>query len=126
LNARTDVFLDSVGTPEQRYDLALQRALAYRDAGADCVFIPGVRDLEIIKRLLEDLKCPVNILAGSGSPPIPDLEKVGVARVSLGSAPMRATLGFLQQIADELKTSGTYSLLGNAPEHGDVNRMLAK
>jgi 2-methylisocitrate lyase-like PEP mutase family enzyme len=126
LNARTDVYLAAVGEPEKCYELALQRAFAYRDAGADCVFVPGVRDPDTIARLVKDLKWPLNILAVHGSPPVPELEKLGVARVSLGSAPMRATLGLLRRLAEELKTSGTYSQLEGAPAHTDVNRMLVK
>ena len=126
LNARTDVYLDAVGEPEKRYELALQRAFAYRDAGADCVFVPGVRDPDTIARLVKDLKCPLNILAVLGSPPVAELEKLGVARVSLGSGPMRATMGLLRRLAEELKTSGTYSQLEGAPAHADMNRMLVK
>ena len=126
LNARTDVYLDTVGEPEKRYELALQRAFAYRDAGADCVFVPGVRDPDTIARLVKDLKCPLNILAVLGSPPVAELEKLGVARVSLGSGPMRATMGLLRRLAEELKTSGTYSQLEGAPAHADMNRMLVK
>ena len=126
LNARTDVYLDAVGEPEKRYELALQRAFAYRDAGADCLFVPGVRDPDTIARLVKDLECPLNILAVPGSPPVAELEKVGVARVSLGSGPMRATMGLLRRLAEELKTSGTYSQLEGAPAHADVNRMLVK
>jgi len=126
VNARTDVYLAAFGEPEKRYELALQRAFAYRDAGADCVFVPGVRDPDTIARLVKDLKWPLNILAVHGSPPVPELEKLGVARVSLGSAPMRAALGLLRRLAEELKTSGTYSQLEGAPAHADVNRMLVK
>ncbi len=124
LNARADVYLSEVGAPETRYDETLQRLLAYRDAGADCVFAPGVRDDETIARLVRDVQCPLNILAGPGSPLIPQLEKLGVARVSLGSGPMRATLGLLRRMAEELKSSGTYSAIEGAPSHGDVNRMM--
>ncbi|MFZ0286596.1 MAG: isocitrate lyase/phosphoenolpyruvate mutase family protein [Terriglobales bacterium] len=126
LNARTDVYLAQVGPLETRYDHTLQRARAYRDAGADCVFVPGLRDAETIARLVNDVQCPVNILAGPGSPSVAELELLRVARVSLGSAPMRATLGLLQRMADELKTSGTYRALEGAPAHGDVNKMLEK
>jgi 2-methylisocitrate lyase-like PEP mutase family enzyme len=56
--------------------------------------------------------------------PVSELEKLGVARVSLGSAPMRATLGLLQRMAKELKSTGTYSAIEGAPAHGDVNKML--
>lgn len=124
LNARTDVYLDQVGPPEVRYFQSMNRARAYRDAGADCIFVPGVRDEETISKLVKDLQCPVNILAGSGSPPVPELEKLGVARVSLGSGPMRASLGLLLRIARELKTAGTYSGLDGAPAHGEVNQLL--
>jgi 2-methylisocitrate lyase-like PEP mutase family enzyme len=126
LNARADVYLEQIGAPETRYGETVRRLLGYRDAGADCVFAPGVRDPETISRLVRDLQCPLNILAGPGSPAATELEKLGVARVSLGSAPMRATLGLLRRMADELKTTGTYAAIEGAPSHADVNRMLGK
>jgi 2-methylisocitrate lyase-like PEP mutase family enzyme len=124
LNARSDVYLDEVGPPQLRYFETINRARAYRDAGADCVFVPGLRDPQTISQLVKDVQCPVNILAGLGSPSVPELEKLGVARVSLGSGPMRATLGLLRRIAQELKTSGTYSALEDAPAHGEVNKLM--
>ena len=124
LNARTDVYLLQVGPVEKRYDQALRRLTAFRDAGADCVFLPGLRDAATIGRLVNDLGFPLNILGGPGSPPIPELQQLGVARVSLGSCPMRATLGLLGRIATELKTTGTYHSLENAPSHDNVNRMM--
>jgi 2-methylisocitrate lyase-like PEP mutase family enzyme len=124
LNARTDVYLLQVGPAEKRYDQALRRLAAFRDAGADCAFLPGLRDVATIGRLVKDLKFPLNILAGPGSPSVPELQQLGVARVSLGSSPMRATLGLLGRMAEELKTTGTYRSLENAPSHDDVNRMM--
>jgi 2-methylisocitrate lyase-like PEP mutase family enzyme len=126
LNARTDTYLLEVGPPEKRYDDTLRRLAAFRDAGADCVFAPGLRDSETIRRLAADLKCPLNILAGPGSPTINELEQLGVARVSLGSSTMRATLGVLKRAAEELLTKGTYSSLAGAPSHADVNRLMDK
>src|SRR6202161_1809957 len=102
LNARTDVYLLQIGDPAKRYDEAVTRLSAFRDAGADCVFVPGLRDAAAIGRLVTDLRCPINILAGPGSPTVPELFKLGVARVSLGSGPMRATLGNLRSIAEEV------------------------
>lgn len=126
LNLRVDVYLDQVGSPETRYDETIRRGLAYRDAGADCIFVPGVRDAETIARLVHDLHCPVNILAGPGSLPVAELERLGVARLTLGSAPMRATLGLLQRMAKELKTTGTYVAIEGAPAHGDVNKLMQR
>ena len=126
LNARTDVYLAEVGPAEKRYEETVRRLLAYRDAGTDSVFVPGLRDPETIRRLVQDAKCPLNILGGPGSPPAPELEKLGVARVSVGSAPMRATLGLLARIADELKKTGTYASLEDGIPYADVNRMLGR
>jgi 2-methylisocitrate lyase-like PEP mutase family enzyme len=124
LNARTDVYLAKVGDPEKRYHEALRRLVAYRDAGADCVFLPGVTDAQTIERIVRDVKCPLNILAGPGAPTVPELQKLGVARVTLGSGPMRATLGLVRKMAAELKATGTYAALEGAIPHAEVNRML--
>jgi len=124
LNARTDVYLKEVGAPGSRYDETIRRLVAYRDAGADCVFVPGLRDTETIGRLVRDVQCPVNILGGPGSPSVPELEKLGVARVTVGSSAMRATLGLVRRIAEELKSSGTYATLEGGIAYGDVNKML--
>jgi 2-methylisocitrate lyase-like PEP mutase family enzyme len=126
LNARTDVYLLQIGDPAKRYDETVRRLSAFREAGADCVFAPGLRDAPTIGRLVADLKCPVNILAGPGSPSVRELAKLGVARVSLGSATMRATLGHLRRIAEELKTTGTYSRLEDAPSHAEMNGMMER
>jgi len=124
LNARTDIYLLQVGGADKRYDEALHRLKAFRDAGADCLFLPGVRDAETIRRMVADLGFPLNILAGPGSPSVPELRKLGVARVSLGSWPMRAAMGVLRGIADELKSTGTYRAMEGAPSHAEMNRLL--
>ncbi len=124
LNARTDVYLAQVGLVEARYDETIRRLSAYRAAGADCVFAPGVRDTATIQRLVADLKCPINILAGPGSQPVPELQKLGVARVSLGSGAMRATLGLLRRAANELLTAGTYGALEGGIEYATLNKLL--
>jgi 2-methylisocitrate lyase-like PEP mutase family enzyme len=126
LNARTDVYLLQVGDPGKRYYETLRRLRAYREAGADCAFAPGLRDVSMIGRLVSDLRCPLNILAGPGSPSVPELQKLGVARVSLGSGPMRATLGLLRRLAEELRTKGTYTSLDGAPSHGELNKLMER
>lgn len=124
LNARTDVYLLSVGAAESRYDETVRRLSAFRGAGAGCVFAPGVKDAATIARLVSDLRCPLNILAGPGSLSVGELEQLGVARVSLGSGPMRATLGLIRRMAEELKSTGTYKSIEDAPSHAQVNRLM--
>lgn len=124
VNARTDVYLLPGGNPDADYAEVVRRLVAFRDAGADCVFAPGLKDAETIGRLVKAVECPLNILAVQGTPSIAELEKLGVARVSVGSGFMRATLGLLRRAAEELKSAGTYSALTDAIPHADVNKLL--
>jgi len=109
VNARTDVFLLQVGDPHERLEQAVQRANTYRQAGADCLFPIGVSDAGTIASLVQAINGPVNILAGSSTPAIPELAQLGVARVSFGSGLMRAVLARLRHIAHDLREHGTYS-----------------
>ena len=109
INARTDGFLRGLGAPESRLAVAIDRGNAYLAAGADCVFVPGVYDRETIAALVKGISGPVNILATVRTPPIPELQALGVARLSVGSGPMRATLKLVRDVARELKGRGTYT-----------------
>ena len=125
INARTDVFLRETGEPARRLEVAVERGKAYRQAGADCVFVPGVRDPAIIRELVAGVGGPINILAVAGAPPVAELERLGVARVSVGSGPMRASLALVREIALELKTRGTYaSFAANAVPYDELNDLM--
>jgi 2-methylisocitrate lyase-like PEP mutase family enzyme len=126
INARTDVFLARVGPPETRVAHAGRRLDAYRRAGADCLFAPGVVDRATISALVRELGAPLNVLAGAGCPTVPELEALGVRRLSVGSGAMRATLGLLRRIAADLQGPGTYAslLAGDVPPHAEVNRLM--
>jgi 2-methylisocitrate lyase-like PEP mutase family enzyme len=126
INARTDVYLANVGAPETRLAQTLRRANAYRRAGADCLFVPAVTDAATIGEIVRGIDGPVNVLAGPGTPPVRDLERLGVARVGLGSGPMRATLGLLARLAAELRESGTFRTLAEAMPYGEVNRLFER
>ena len=125
LNARTDVFLLQIGEPAGRFDEAVRRANAYRQAGADCLFVPGVTDADTIGRLVRAIKGPLNVLTGRGTPPTAELERLGVARVSIGGGPMRATLTLTRRIAEELRDHGTYTgFTENVLPLRDFNRLF--
>jgi 2-methylisocitrate lyase-like PEP mutase family enzyme len=66
----------------------------------------------------------VNILAGPGSPSVSELAALGVKRISLGSGPMRATLGLLRRLAEEVKLAGTYAAMESAPSHAEINALM--
>ena len=126
INARTDTYLRGVGDEESRFAETVRRANAYLQAGADCAFVIGLRQGEVIARLAPAIQGPLNILAGPGAPTLPELARMGVRRVSFGSGPMAASLAFLQQVANELREQGTYSALTqNRIHHAGMNRLLA-
>jgi len=127
INARTDVYLAGVGEAGQRLSHAVARGNAYLQAGADCVFVPAAMDAVTIGALAREISGPINILALKGVPSVPELEQLGVARVTVGSGFHRATMGFLRHAAAELQAEGTYtSFTDQAISYADLNRLLAR
>jgi 2-methylisocitrate lyase-like PEP mutase family enzyme len=88
-------------------DDTVSRLLAYAAAGADCVYAPGLRDLDQIATVVKAVGVPVNVLALRGGPHIAELAAVGVRRVSTGSLPAVAAYGVLKTAAEELLSEGT-------------------
>jgi 2-methylisocitrate lyase-like PEP mutase family enzyme len=126
INARTDVYLAQIGEPASRFEHAVRRLNAYRDAGADSLFAPGVYDAETIGKLSQAVKGPLNVLAGPATPPLAELERLGVRRVSFGSWPARAALGFFSRFVHELVEKGTFMTLDDwAIPYAEVNRLVS-
>lgn len=118
LTARCETYL--VGRPDLAE--ATRRLVAYAEAGADCLYAPGVRDLGEIKALV-DAVAPkaVNVLVGSGFATVADLRELGVRRISVGGALARAAwTGFLDA-AREIADQGTFTALGRAVAFADIN-----
>lgn len=132
INARTDAYWQAGADPAEAMRNTLERGKAYLQAGADCIFIPGLRNPDHIKTVIDHLRTvhrvsPVNILAGPGVPSIPELAKLGVKRVSYGSGPHRAAMGLLRRIADEAKTSGTFqTLTEGAIPYEEMNALMTR
>lgn len=124
LNVRTDVYLAAVGEPEERVDAVIRRAAVYLEAGADGIFVPGVTDGETIAAIIMAVDAPINVMAGPGAPSVPELEDMGVARVSLGPAVMLAALGLVHRAAHEVLTGGTYQELEQGLSFGQVNGLF--
>jgi 2-methylisocitrate lyase-like PEP mutase family enzyme len=126
INARTDVYLAGVGEPGKRFAETVRRANACREAGADCLFVPGVTDSGTLARLVHEIKGPINVLAGAGLPNVAELERIGVARLSVGSGIMRATLARARDAARDLLQHGTYSaFLDHSIPHSEINELMS-
>lgn len=124
INARTDVFLFAIGAADGRSRDVLDRAKAYADAGADCLFVPGLVDLETVSALVAGSPLPINVMAGPGAPSATEFEAAGVRRLSVGTAITQAAYTFAQHAATELLTKGTYTELAGAIDFGTLNTLF--
>jgi len=111
INARTDALRFADGDEEARFKEATRRAIAYRDAGANCVYPMGLIDGASIARFVKALDFPINVMVRKGLPPISELQRLGVARVSFGPTPSYAAMGLLKRAAKEVLEKGTYENL---------------
>jgi 2-methylisocitrate lyase-like PEP mutase family enzyme len=127
LNARTDIYLMPVGPEATRFERTVERLRAYRRTGADCLFAPGVYDRETIARLVKAVDGPLNILANPACPPVAELEKIGVARVSAGSGIMRAAMGAVQRIGTEMfEARSCDAMFAGATPFIELKRMMTR
>jgi 2-methylisocitrate lyase-like PEP mutase family enzyme len=115
INARTDAYLAADVPAEARFEETRRRALAYVDAGADGIFVPGLSDPGEIARLARGLPVPLNIYAGyPGAPTAAELRGLGVRRISLGCGPMQSVMAHLARIASEAQADGRYDSMGKS------------
>jgi 2-methylisocitrate lyase-like PEP mutase family enzyme len=121
LTARSEGFL--VGRPD--LEETIRRLRAYAEAGADCLYAPGLRAMPDIKAMIDAVAPkPVNVLVGSDFATVTDLAALGVRRVSVGGALARAAwTGFLDA-AKEIADHGTFSRLGRSVVFADLNRLF--
>ncbi|SDL92683.1 isocitrate lyase/PEP mutase family protein [Microbacterium azadirachtae] len=125
INARTDAYFRSgVHDP---FDETVARAQRFVEAGADCVFVPGVNDEETVRRLAAEIPAPLNIVAGLAAHliPVPELFALGVRRVSLGGSIARVALTAVERAGRELLESGTLGFLDGALPYAEVQRRFA-
>lgn len=102
VNARTDAFLTKDG-----FDAAVERGRAYLEAGAQCVFVPGVADRDTIARLVDAIG-PISLFGSPASPPVAEIEALGVRRLSFGPGPMGVAMAALSRAAETLLGGGEY------------------
>jgi 2-methylisocitrate lyase-like PEP mutase family enzyme len=125
INARTDVFLEGVGDSDAwRIEEATRRGKRFLEAGADCVFVPGVADEHTIASLVNAIPGPVNVLAGASSPSVARLAELGVARISVGSGAMAYALGKFRAAAKSVKESGTFTFGTERIPHSELNALF--
>jgi len=123
LTARAECFL--VGHPDP-LDESIRRLKEYEDAGADCLYVPGVRSRDQISTVLDALTKPVNVLVGikSFDMSLDELEIMGVRRISTGGSIMCATLGLIRNAVEGLG-SGTLDYRNDMIRHDELTKLFS-
>lgn len=111
INARTDAFRFGAGDERAKMEEAIRRARAYRDLGADCVYPMGLTDAASISMFVQAVDFPTNVMVRKELPPVSELHRLGVARVSFGPSASYAAMGLLKRASKEVREKGTYESL---------------
>ena len=127
INARTDAYWLKLGDEATRFADTVRRANRYRQAGADCLFVPGAVEPALVARLVREIDGPLNVLAVAGAPSVQELGALGVRRVSQGSGPARAALATVRRVARDLHATGTYDgYTRDAVSYADANALFER
>ena len=119
LTARCENFL--VGRPD--IGDTIKRLQAYRQAGADVLYAPGLRTMDEVRSVVESLDKPVNVLLGPEMT-FQELSTIGVKRISVGSGLSRVALGAFIRAAKDMKENGTFEFGKDAAGFGDLTKIF--
>lgn len=125
INARIDMYLAGIGAEADRFDATVARAEAYAAAGADGIFVPGVSDPAVIAALVEAIRLPLNVMAGPGALAPSELERLGVARISLGPGLATAAYELARKAAIGFLEADSYEAIEGGIAYGTMNTLLA-
>ena len=118
LTGRSEGFV--AGRPELTE--TIRRLTAYAEAGAECLFAPGLRTMEEIRAVVSAVAPrPVNVLVGSGFTTVAELEQAGVRRISVGGALARTAWGAFYEAATEIRQLGTFTRMGGGVPFASMN-----
>lgn len=126
LNARTDVYWAKALSGEAAFAEAVRRCNAFLEAGARSAFIPFVTDPALMGRLAKAIKGPLNMLAGAASPSASEMEKLGVARITIGGSLARACYKLAERAAHEMQQAGTFGYARESFSNPELNEMLER
>ena len=125
INARTDVYLRMLVPSESMIAEVIERARQYRAAGCDGIFMPGLAEPRAIAEIVPAISAPLNLMVVRGLPPVAELTRLGVRRVSAGSAIAQTAYGAARRASHQFLTEGRYEASFEvAIDYGDMNGLF--
>lgn len=126
VNARTDVFLRRLAPAERAVEETIARGRRYRAAGADGLFVPGAYEAAAIRDIAAGIELPLNVMALLALPPVAELRRCGVRRVSAGAAIAQAGYALLRRAATEMLADGRYdAMFAAGVPYAEMNGLFA-
>ena len=126
LNARVDALAVMADDPKAALAEAIKRGNAYAEAGADCIFYLGAPDRNTIGTLVKEVAAPVSIFAVADTPSVAELQDLGVARVSYGSAFLRVALAALKPFSEGIREPEGHAAMRDAMSGRELQEMLRR
>lgn len=127
VNARTDVYLRGLAPSDQAVAETVARAARYRQAGSDGLFVPGLADTGEIRTIVESITLPLNVMAMPALPKVDELQRLGVRRISAGSAIAQTIYGSAQRVSIQFLRECHYeAMFENAVPYAQLNALFAK
>ena len=121
LTGRCEAFLRGI----KDLNLVIDRLTAYAEAGADCLYAPGISTREEISAVVKAVHPrPVNLLVGAAGPSLADAGSLGVRRISVGGALARMAWAGVMKAAKEMAEQGTFTEFANGYPGGELNKMF--
>ncbi|MGI9310108.1 MAG: isocitrate lyase/PEP mutase family protein [bacterium] len=124
LTARAECYLTHHPDP---FAESVKRLNLYREAGADCLYAPGIADLNAIAALVREVAAPVNVVVGLSGAPLSfdQLQDAGVKRISIGGALARTTFGVIRKAAEEMLRQGTFNFAAEQVPDAELCELFA-
>jgi 2-methylisocitrate lyase-like PEP mutase family enzyme len=126
INARTDVYLFELVPADRAAEESIRRAARYRAAGCDGVFVPGATNPDDIAIIAAAIGLPLNLLVRPSLPPVAELGRLGVARVSAGSSIAQAAYGTVHRATKQFLDEGRYdAMFESVVDYGQMNKLFS-
>src|SRR5258706_13396960 len=127
INARTDVYLAEIGSPESRVGETIERATRYREAGADGLFVPGLSEVSDIKAIAPEIKMPLNVMAVPDLASAVELKALGVSRLSSGTGIPQTIWSRVAELAKGFLATGTSKpMFENSMPYGKLQKLFTR
>jgi 2-methylisocitrate lyase-like PEP mutase family enzyme len=126
VNARTDVYLRGLAKGQAAVEETLRRSAAYREAGCDGVFVPGLADMAAATSIASQIApLPLNLMLVPGLPASDALHEAGVRRLSAGAQIAQQTLGHARELASQFLAGDWAGMRGTPMNYAEMNALLA-